>query len=97
MKRTDEVLEVLDIELDLRSGNNTHYIVTAMVENMRQTLPARYHPAGDSHPAEYAPAQCSAALMIGEGDFAPPTDPKLLLDYVQDCDLDWVLDDDESF
>ena len=94
MRRTDEVMEVLDIELDLRTDTNTHYIVTALVDNMRQTLPARIHPAGNSYPAEYEPAQCSAALMIGEGDFAPPSDPKMLLDYVQDCDLDWVVDDE---
>lgn len=90
---TNEVLEVISIELDLNQDGQMEYIVVAKVADMVETLPARLHPAELAHPAEYGPAQCSGILTVMEGDFAPPDDPKLLRAYIEDCDIQWVVDD----
>jgi|TARA_S200002703_G_scaffold77261_1_gene66645 hypothetical protein len=89
---TPEVIEVLSIELDLYTCGQKEYIVVANVADMVETMPERLHPAELAHPAEYGPAQCSGTLVVMDGDFDPPKDPKLLRDYIEDCDIQWVVD-----
>lgn len=92
MQADNDVLEVYDIEVDLITDHGTQYIVSGRVDNMVLVTPAKYNPPGEAHPEEWGPANCSAVLDVGEGDFAPPEDAKLLLDYIRDCDLDWEVD-----
>jgi hypothetical protein len=90
--KSKDVLEVYDVQVDLITDQGAQYIVSARVDAMELATPAKYNPPGEAHPEEWMPANCSAVLQVGEGDFAPPKDPKLLLDYIQDCDLDWEVD-----
>ena len=94
LRRAPEVLEVISVELDLCCDGYKEYIVVANVADMVETLPERLHPPELSHPAEYGPAQCSGTLMVMDGDFDPPEDAKLLRDYIEDFDIQWVVDEE---
>ena len=89
---THEVIEVISVELDLCRDGHKEYVVVANVADMVETLPERLHPAELAHPAEYGPAQCSGMLVVLDDDFDPPEDAKLLRDYIEDCDIQWVVD-----
>ena len=92
------VIEVINIEEDLVTNESIRYIVTAMVEDMRLTRPAIYHPADRATPAEYGPGVCSAGFEVLFGDDPPPTLGSSidLLNYIQDLDLDWQLDESDD-
>ena len=92
------VIEIIDIEEDLVTDESIHYIVTAMVEDMRLTRPAVYYPTDLASPAEYGPGVCSAGFEVMFGDDPPPTlgSSVDLLNYIQDLDLDWQLDESDS-
>ena len=90
------VINIIDLEEDLVTDESIHYIVTAMVEDMRLTKAAIYHPADLASPEEYGPGVCSAGFEVMFGDDPPPTlGPLDLLSYVQDLDLDWQLDEED--
>ena len=92
------VIEIIDIEEDLVTNESIHYVVTAMVEDMRLTRPAVYYPTDLASPAEYGPGVCSAGFEVMFGDDPPPTlgSDLDLLNYIQDLDLDWQLDESDS-
>ena len=91
------VIEVIDIEEDLVTDESIHYVVTARVEDMRLTRPAVYYPADIASPEEYGPGLCSAGFEVMFGDDPPPTLGSSidLLNYIQDLDLDWQLDEQD--
>ena len=89
-----EVIHVHNCELDLIDSDGlSHYVVTADIADMRLVRPAVLHPADLAEPAEYGPGACSSVLVLDLGDEEPPNDPVALRQYIQDFDLDWVLDD----
>lgn len=89
----NEVLQVIDVELDLIKDEVAHYIVTAKVDNMVETLSARYYPTDYAHPAEYGPAECSGTFEVEPGDPRPPEgNDELLRKYIEELDLDWKVD-----
>lgn len=92
------VIEIIDIEEDLVTNESIHYVVTAMVEDMRLTRPAVYYPTDLASPEEYGPGVCSAGFEVMFGDDPPPTlgSSVDLLNYIQDLDLDWQLDESDS-
>ena len=88
-----EVIQVIDVELDLIKDEIEYYIVTAKVDNMVETLRARYYPTDYAHPAEYGPAECSGTFQLEPGDPKPPEgDTESLRKYVEELDLDWQVD-----
>ena len=89
------IINIIDLEEDLVTHESIHYIVTAMVADKRLARPAVYHPADLASPEEYGPGVCSAGFEILLGDNPPPTlgSPVDLLNYIQDLDLDWQLDE----
>lgn len=92
------VIEIIDIEEDLVTNESIHYVVTAMVEDMRLTRPAVYYPTDLASPEEYGPGVCSAGFEVMFGDDPPPTlgSSVDLLNYIQDLDLDWQLDESDG-
>ena len=92
------VIEIIGIEEDLVTNESIHYVVTAMVEDMRLTRPAVYYPTDLASPEEYGPGVCSAGFEVMFGDDPPPTlgSSVDLLNYIQDLDLDWQLDESDS-
>ena len=92
------LIQIINIEEDLVTNESIHYIVTAMVEDMRLTKAAIYHPADRATPAEYGPGICSAGFEVMFGDDPPPTlgSSVDLLNYIQDLDLDWQLDESDD-
>jgi len=90
-----DILELLDISIDLYDGKTgtVHYCVTAMVDDMVEKYPARYHPAALAEPAEYAPAQCSASFTVANGEEQPDIDLEKARSYIESLDLDWQVDD----
>lgn len=92
------VINIIDIEEDLITDESIHYVVTAMVEDMRLTRPAVYYPTDLASPAEYGPGVCSAGFQVMLGDDPPPTLGSSidLLNYIQDLDLDWQLDESDN-
>ena len=91
------VINIIDLEEDLVTDESIYYVVTAMVEDMRLTKAAIYHPADLASPEEYGPGVCSAGFEVMFGDDPPPTlgSPLDLLSYIQDLDLDWQLDEED--
>ena len=91
------VIEVIDIEEDLVTDESIHYVVTEMVEDMRLTRAAVIYPADIASPEEYGPGLCSAGFEVMFGDDPPPTLGSSidLLNYIQDLDLDWQLDEQD--
>jgi len=90
-----EVIQVIDVELDLIKDEVSYYIVTAMVDNMTETLCARYNPTDYAHPAEYGPAKCSGTFEIEPDDPKPDlsnVDSERLRQYVQENVCDWQVD-----
>ena len=88
-----EIISVYNIELDQTDCNGTtHWLVSARVSDMVQTIAPCYNPPGLSCPAEYGAADCSAMLSLME-DELPPDDPDHLRQYLQNWNLDWEVDE----
>ena len=93
-----EVINVIDCTLDLIDDDGlSHYVVVADIADVRLVRPAVLYPTDIAEPAEYGPGQCSACLALDLADEAPPADPTALRQYIQDCDLDWELDEPNEF
>ena len=92
------VINVINLEEDLIADESIHYIVTALVEDTRLTRPAVYYPTDLASPEEYGPGVCSAGFEVMFGDDPPPTlgSDLDLLNYIQDLDLDWQLDESDN-
>ena len=90
------ILLVYDIDLDQTDPNGTtHWIATAQVDDMVQTLAPCYNPPELAHPAEYGPGVCSACFSLEHDDLPPPIDgtDHDKIQFLDELDLDWQLDE----
>lgn len=91
-----KVLELTELEIDLVSDDEIHYIVVAVVEDM---LPGRSdvcHPADIAEPGYMLPGVCSATFQVSKDDVQPDTETiRRNLSYIQALNLPWRLDHDE--
>lgn len=94
----NEVITVHNCELDIRDLDSGYssWVVSATVADMRLVRPAVMHPAELAEPEEWGPGECSSTFDLDEifGDEPPPQDPQALRQYIQDLNLDWILDED---
>jgi hypothetical protein len=73
------VLEIIKVQRD-----HDGYTIFAMVDDMQLLYEQTMH-----EPAEYCSALCKAYLLADdEVDF--PTGDNELLEFINDCDLNWV-------
>lgn len=90
------IITVYDIELDQTdSDGTTHWLVTAQIDNMVQTLAPCYNPPELSHPAEYSPGDCSSMFSLDFDDLPPPIDgtDHDKIQFLNELDLHWSLDE----
>ena len=91
-----EIISVYNIELDQTDlDGTTHWLASAQISDMVQTLAPCYNPAELSHPAEYGPGICSTVFSLEQDDLPPPIDgpDHDKIQFLNELDLAWELDD----
>ena len=93
-----DIISVENLYIDLIDKDGTaNWIAVATIDNMVETIAARYHPADIAHPAEYGPAVCSACFQLELDDVPPPVDgtDHDKIQFLDGLDLDWEVDSDD--
>jgi hypothetical protein len=91
-----KVLELTELEVDLVSDDVIHYIVVALVDNMKPGRSDVCYPADIAEPGYMLPGVCSATFEVSKDDIQP--DIKTIdqnLSYINALDLPWMLDHEE--
>ena len=73
------VLEIIKVQRD-----HDGYTIFAIVDDMQLLYEQTMH-----EPAEYCPALCKAYLLADD-EVDLPTGENELLEFINDCDLNWV-------
>jgi len=88
----NNIIELIGVEVDvLDQHGNTHYIATAIMEDVYKVRTSLLDPA------EWRPGQCSGGFVVEPGEEHPPlkNDHAELLAYINGQEIEWKSDDDD--
>jgi len=91
-----KIREITDLNVDLVDDNEIHYIVVAIIEDAKHGRSDLCHPADIAEPGYMLPGVCSATFQVDKNEEQPDLNSvNLNLDYIENLNLSWILDNDE--